>query len=48
MIVQVKWAKGSEVGFKDMDTAERFIVRVGKVVAPNTEFKVNNLLVIPP
>ena len=47
MVIQVKWAKGSEVGFRDIGTAERFIDRVGKVVAPNTEFKVNNLLVIP-
>ena len=47
MTIQVEWAKGSEVGFRDIATAERFIDRVGKVVAPNTEFKVSNLLAIP-
>ena len=34
---KVRWTEGSESGFKDIRTAQRFIDKVAKVAAPNTD-----------
>ena len=46
-MIQVQWSKGSETGFIDVRSAERFINKIGKVVAPDLNFTINNLIVIP-
>ena len=46
-MIQVQWLRGSEIGFADISTAERFINKIGKVVAPDLNFTINNLIVIP-
>lgn len=47
-MIEVEWTGELEVGFNDIDSAKRFIVKVGKVAAPSVDFKINNLLIIPP
>ena len=42
-MIEVQWNANSERGFIDKDSAQRFIDQIGKVVAPDLDYKVNGV-----
>ena len=42
-MIEVQWNENSESGFTDEDSAQRFIDQIGKVVAPDLDYKVNGV-----